>query len=334
MNEFIRILRDPNPEPPAGGPPANPPAPVAVIPKTKEEWDSLRTSDPGRWIDLTQPRMDQAIRETREAKEQKAAADLKAKNLEAELANLKKTPVTPVTPGTPPVPDAEVPFSPTNMPQTKDQWDELWLTDPNLAADLRVLKNEQERNLTDRQVKQQQEFATARRESAKDLWDRHPDMYVLERDENGQVKTDGNGKPILKIDPNLGGPMLDLESEKGKLFVEVWNGDPGFEAAKTGPRLAMLEMERRLQDKGKAKIEAGQPPGQNAGTPPDQRGAMPGGVPPPVLPKVSFRSEEERAHVEKAIQRGVWKSPEEYCAMRDGKNPGFVETGRTPSFNK
>ncbi|MFA6100402.1 MAG: hypothetical protein WC750_06075 [Patescibacteria group bacterium] len=329
--------------PPAGTPPAGTPPPE-VIPKTKEEWDKLATENPTRWIALTQPRMDQAIREGREAREKATALEQKTKNYEAELANLKKgaqpagTPPAGTPPATIPPPgfDPNKPFSKDNMPQTDDDWDRLFLEDPKLGADLRFEKRQQEKDFQERQRTNQTEFAKSRKESAKELWDRHPDMYVPEVDGEGKAKVDAQGKPVLKIDPNTGGPILNLESEKGKLFVEVYSEDvSGFDSAKTGPRLAMLEMERRLVAKAKAAVDAGQPPAAgSAAAAPDQRGSLPAGVPPPATGKVSFATDEEKAHAEKAVQRGVYKDLAQYCALRDGKNVGISEENRTPDFGK
>lgn len=351
MKEFMRILRDPNLEPPAGGPPvvpaastapATPAAPAASpeVPRTKEQWDALRTADPGRWMDLTQTRMDQTTREKKEALEQKAAADLRAKNLEAELAAVRRTQVPPATPpGTPPAVDLNKPFSRENMPQTDEQWEQLWLENPNQAADLRHFKNEQDRQFHDQQTQAQKEFINARRSSVQTLAERHPDMYVPERDADGNVKVDDKGKVVLKINPSTGLPIPDLESPKFRVFDRVYNEDAaGYNGSKHGPRLAMLEMERVLQEEGNKQIQAGQQgagqSGQNSGTPPDQRGSMPSGVTPPVTAKVSFKSDEERQYAERGVQRQVYKSLEEYCALRDGKPLGIVEENRTPQFNR
>jgi hypothetical protein len=333
MRDFIRILRDPNPEP-AGAAPVVPQTPAPVVPKTKEDWDKLREADPKAWIDLTQPRMDQAIREAREAKEQKAAADAKARNLEAELAGYKNKPAIPVTPE----PAGDVPFTRENLPQNDEQWDQLFIEDPKLATDLRVFKVNQDNELRGKQTVAQENFYKARKESAKTIWERHPDMYVCEKDESGNVKLDDKGKPIMKFDPQTGAPTLDLESEKGKLWVDVYSEEQQvFDGAKNGPRLAMLEMERRLQEKGKQQIPA-EPPvpsqGQGQAAAPDQRGTMPRGVPPPVSAKVSFRSDEEKAHAERAVQRGVYRTVEEYCSIRDGKDTGITEENRIPQFNR
>jgi hypothetical protein len=336
MKEFIRILRDL--QPPAannqGGPtPPVEPAPPAAVPKSKEEWDKLAQEDPQRWISLTQTRMDQAVRQAREAQEKLAAEQAKARNMAIELENLRRGPVLPSV--QPPVNDPNKPFSYDNMPQTDDQWEQLWLENPNLASDLRNYKFFSEQENKKQQQTYQTEFNKARRESAQILWERHPDMYVLERDETGNVKKDGNGKPVLKIDPNTNGPIIDLETEKAQLFVQVYSEDAaGYDGAKFGPRLAMVEMERRLQEKAAQKINGAGGSGIQvpAGTQMNQNGLMPGGVQPPVTGPVSFSSDEEKAHALKAVERGIYKNLQEYCSLRDGKHTGFTEENRVPQF--
>lgn len=331
--------------PPAGTPPAGTP-PAPVVPKTKEEWDALRTSDPTRWMDLTQSRMDQSVREGREAKEKLAAAEAREKNYQTELANLKKggqppaaTPPAATPPaGTPGVFDPEKPASKDNMPQTDQDWDRLFLENPRLATDLRVEQANQQGEFRKRQVEAQTDFIKSRKKCAEELQQRHPDMYVQELDGEGKPKVDEKGKPVLKIDPNTGAPILNLESEKGKLWVEVYSEDlAGYDSAKTGIRSAMHELERRLVDRGTKKVgDANAPatPGSGAAPAGSQNGTMPGGVTPPVIPSVSFATDEEKQHAEKAVQRGVYKDLGEYCRLRDGKNTGFTESGRTPDFSK
>lgn len=342
MNDFIRILRDPDPNAGGGGAGAgtqDPPAPANDIPKTKEEWDKLAETNPKRWIELTQPRMDQAVRESREWKQKATDNENRLKNTEAELVNLRKGSQPP--PAQPPAgPDPNKPFSRDNMPQTDQDWDRLFIEDPKLATDLRVEAANQQRINRDRQVQVQEEFNKSRKGAAKELWDRHPDMFEPEVDTDGVTpKKDASGKVILKRDQN-GSPILDLRSEKGKLFDEVYNEDAmGFESSKIGPRLVMLEMERRLVAKGNQQVQAGQSgqpgstqQGQSGAAAPDQRGTLPGGVQPPVTAKVSFATDEEKSHAERAVQRGVYKNLEEYCLLRDGKNTGIVEENRTPQF--
>lgn len=354
MNWLLKILRDPNPEDKTGATPtinndriglAPDPEPDPIpdpvpakpevpnndknIPKTKEDWDRLQESDPKAWIRLTQPRMDQAIREAREAREKLTQIDSQYKNLKTELDTIKGSKKEEIPSG-----DGQKVFSRENLPATDAEWEQLWIEKPNLAADLRHHKNEQDRIQTERMTNQQQEFIKTRKESAQLIWDRHPEMYVLEKDENGIVKTDGNGKPILKRDLNTGAPILDFESEKGKLFVEVYSEDPqGYDGSKFGPKLAMAEMERRLRDKGMEQIKSnnGQQ-GQSQASAVDQRGVMPSGVTPPVSIQATFASDAEKARAQLSVERGVYKSLEEYCQFRDGKHEGFVEESRTPKF--
>ncbi len=312
--------------PPVTPPPVTPPPTEPPVPKSKDEWDKLAQENPQRWISLTQTRMDQVVRQGRESNEKLIAEQNKAKNLTAELESYRKLPQ-------PPAMDPNKPFSRENIPQTEEQWDKLWIENPNLASDLRSHKFQKEQDLNNKQKVRQDDFAKSRKESAKILWERHPDMYIQEIDESGNVKLDEKGKPVLKIDPNTGGPTLNLESEKGKLFVKVYSEDTaGYDGSKFGPRLAMSEVERRLQDQGNQQIQNQGAPGQNQATAPDQRGVLPGGVTPPVSAKVSFSSDEEKAHATRAVERGVYKSIEEYCLLRDGKNTGFVEENRTPIF--
>lgn len=322
MFKGLRILRDPETPPAGGTPPAAP-----SIPRTKEEWDRLAETDPKQWIAYTQPRMDQAVREAREANEKLKHSDNKYKNLESEFTTLKQKQPPP------PVVDDQMPqtFSPDNLPQSKEDWDQLFIEDPTLATDLRHFKLDQDRQNRTTQNLSQQEFEKEHKIHRSELQSRHADMYVAETNADGSVKMDAEGKPVLKIDSKTGEPIPDFTTEKGKLFIEVFNEDQtGFSASKKGPRLIMLEMERRLREKAESTVNSGG--GQSAPAKLDQRGTLPGGVTPPVTTKVAFVSDEEKAHAQKAVERGVYKNLEDYCKFRDGKNVGIVEVSRTPKF--
>src|SRR3990167_710527 len=340
MLKLNRVMRDPNPtESGEVTPPVTPPVQAPAqppLPKTKDDWDKLSKEDPQRWISLTQARMDQVIRQGRETQEKLNQKQKIKENLAAELENIKKV-QRPLDQDQDTFNQSK-PFGRDNMPRTKEQWDTLWIEDPNLASDLRHFKNQSDFEVQQRQTVAQTEYAKARKESAKVLWDRHPDMYVQETDSEGNVKLDGNGKPVLKLDPNTSAPMLNLESEKGKIFVQVYSEDVnGYDGAKYAARLVMAEMERRLQEQGNQQIEnagkGNQPQGSQTAAP-DQRGTMPGGVNPPATGKVSFSSDEEKTHATKAVQRGVYKNIEEYCQLRDGKNTGIYDENRVPDFSK
>ena len=294
-------------------------------PKSKDEWQKLAQEDSKTWIDLTQARMDQMVRESREWKEKYNQVDVQRRNLEAELQTRKPIEL-PVEQGF----DPEKPFSPNNLPASQEQWDQLWIENPNLAADLRQIKNEQTRINQERQVREQTEFSTEQKKHRAVLQERHPDMYVSETNPDGTLRVDGNGKPLLRIDPNTGEPIPNLDSEKGKLWVEIFNEDPhGFMSSKRGPRLLMLELERRLRETAEKNISA---QGSDQTTQPDQRGTLPGGVTPPISVNVKFDSEEEKYHAQRGVERGTWKSLEDYCRHRDTKDPGMIDENRVPNF--
>lgn len=310
------------------------------IPRTKEDWDRLRDTDIKRWGELTQARMDQTIREKRELQEKFSAEETRRKNYEIEIDNLKNKSKNIVDPGiqddTRTLGDDQKSFSRENLPQTDEDWDQLFIENPKLATDLRVFKVNEDRENNERQNKFHDEFKQSWKKCQEELWQKHPDMYVHELDADNKPKVDVNGKVILKIGPN-GFPIPDLESEKGKLWLESWNEDPnGYSSSKIGPRLVMLDMERRIIERGKKFIAAGQSQQSQQGQSDmgimDQRGTMPSGVTPPIQGKISFASDDEKSHAERAVQRGIYKSLSEYCALRDGKNTGIAEENRKPKF--
>jgi hypothetical protein len=125
------------------------------VPKSKDEWDKLAQENPKRWIELTQPRMDQAIREGREAREKAAALEAKQKNYEAELENFRKNAAP-----APEVQDEQPKsFSMNNLPKTDEEWDLLFIEDPKKATDLRVFKANQDMEYQQRHNKEQLDFA-------------------------------------------------------------------------------------------------------------------------------------------------------------------------------
>lgn len=307
--------------------------PAREVPKTKEEWDNLANTDPKRWIALTQPRMDQAVRESREWREKATQHEHKYKNLELELNTIRKNERPKELPAGEEETEETESFSITNLPKNDMEWDRLFIEDPKLATDLRVEQKTQQRMFQERQNIRHQEVAKKRKEAAKELWDRHPDMFIPETETDGTTKKDGNGKPVFKIDPNTNAPILNLEHEKGQLFVEVYSkSQDAFDSAPNGPLLAMLAMEHELTRKGMQKMAESSTLSQNRTPLIDQRGVLPGGITPPVTTKVSFSTDAEKAHAEQAVQRGIYKSLSEYCQLRDGKNTGFTEENRIPKF--
>lgn len=336
MIKFTSILRDPNLETGGGGVPTPPDYSESNPPKTKAEWDGLADSNPKLWISLTQPRMDQAVREARTSNERLTATEQRYTNLETEFKTFKDGQQPPQQP--PAEPAGDKPFSRENLPNSDEQWDNLFIENPTLATDLRWHKNQQDTDQTNNRNTELEVFTKERRKHAEVLFDRHTEMYVQENNSDGTPRVDEHGKPVLKIDPNTKGPIFDANSEKGKLWIEVYNEDPqGYDGSKMGPRLAMLEMERRLKERGEAQVNQGSQenqPGQSGGPAPDNQGTLPGGVPPPVKNsvKVSFKTDEEKTHAERAVQRGIYKDLQEYCSIRDGKQTGIEEEGRVPQF--
>ena len=294
-------------------------------PKTKEDWQTLAKEDPATWQDLTQSRMDQIVRESRETKEKLTASEQRAENLRAEIDSLKKPREPELKPD-----EGEKGWGTNNLPKNKEEWEELSITDPVLFADLRDFSREKERTQRDTQTRVAQEYETEQSKYRKEVQSGHPEMYQPETDGEGKPKLDGNGKPILKINPTTGEPIFNAESEKGKLWIQIFNEDPQtYSGSKKGPKLIMLELERRLKDSGQKQLD------QSKGTPePDQRGTLPEGVPPPQSRKVSFNSDEEKSHAEGQVRRGLYKNLEEYCENRDRKDTGIIEKGRVPQFGK
>ena len=62
---------------------AKPTEPVTPeVPKTKEEWSNLAKSDPGKFAELTQARMDTIFRQNKEFQEKLTLAETEKQNLQ------------------------------------------------------------------------------------------------------------------------------------------------------------------------------------------------------------------------------------------------------------
>ena len=310
---WLKLYRDPNLIEPVK---VDPSSVQQEIPKTKEDWEKLAKDNPTKWAELTQPRMDAAIREARETKERLAAFEAREKNLLTEIEKLKQ-------PSVQQLPEGEE-YGRGRYPQTEEEWNDLFLERPTFANDLRNMYFNEQQSV-------QNEFITVRTDSAKKVQQEHPDMYLHELDETGKVKLDGQGKPILKIDPVTKAPLFNDSSEKGKLWIDIWNEDPkGWSALKNAPSLMMAEMERRLRIKGATMVNQG----QNNLVNEDPTAIAPRGVTPPMASSLKFESVEEKTLAERAVSRGTYKSLEEYCKWRDSKNYGYAETNSRPDFTR
>ena len=287
------------------------------VPKTKEEWTKLAQDDPGKFAELTQTRMDTIFRQNKEYQEKLTEVETSNKNLALELEKFKtQIPVVP--------PTGEVQYGPGRYPITPEEWDNLFIERPTFATDLRKM-------YLDENNQYKQNFETSREEGAKLVYTEHPDMFIQEMDESGKVKKDGQGKPVLKIDPNTGNPYFKSDTEKGQLWLQIYNEDSrGWDSNKNTPRLIMAEMERRLRVKGANMVK-----GQGDITDDGRTAVAPEGVPPPKASSAKFSSEEERTRCQQAIARGVYKNEEEFLKWRDSSNEtGYVEPNRRPDFTR
>lgn len=290
---------------------------VAEIPTTKEGWNNLANTDPKKFAELTQTRMDKVYREAKEAKERADALEAQNRNILAEL-NAFKQPVTPTY-----TPEQEKVYGGGEYPQTESEWNDLFIERPVFANDLR---NE----YLNRTRAVQSDFENTRANARKKVQTDHQDMYIYELDETGKPRKDAQGKNVLKIDPAQGEPIFNPESEKGKLWVQIWEEDPqGWNSLKNAPQLMMAEMERRLRAKGANMVK-----GQNNDVDIDHSGVAPEGVPPPRSISLKFGSDEEKAHAERAVSRGTYKSLDEYVKLRDEGDKGYAEANRRPDFSK
>lgn len=287
-------------------------------PKSKDDWNKLSQDDPKMFIDLTQQNTDRMFRENRELQEKLFREQQEKTNLTLEI-NRYKSNSAPVF-----VPGQKQPYSINNFPKDALEWDTLAIENPTLAMDLRFA-------YINRQTTINTDFQRARTDYAKEVQVEHPDMYLTEIDANGQPVKDDKGNIVFKRDQS-GLVIFNPNSDKGKIWEQIYkesflpDGTNPLDNAPNAPALLRSELERRLVKKGQDVI--------NAATPIKQNHVIGVGITPPATTKVSFGSKDEEAHVEQAIQRGTWKSKEEYCQNRDSGSSGFYDTSRRPDFSK
>ena len=200
-------------------------------------------------------------------------------------------------------------------PQTEEEWDDLIAERPAFGTDLRAEYNKQTKGKTEDIRKAQKESALR---VANDLL---PDMY--KRDSEGKVVLDKNGHPTPDEQSDTFKIYCQIASEEG---VDS-NGNPVIFSTKNGPELIALKVQRvlgteretelkvkaeneRLEREGNRgkKVKNGQiaPPGQQ---PPSPKQSV----------KVTFGSDWEKQRAESKVAQGVYKSLEEYCAIRDNQ---------------
>lgn len=326
---MIKIYRDPDPKDQAGGQPVNP-AVVEVkveAPKGKEGWAELAKTDPVKFAELTQARMDTIFRQNQETKEKLAQQEEHNRNLQAEIERFK-------APFKPQVEQEQTDrYGAGRYPQSEDEWNDLMIERPVFGADLRHHYLNSQKNL-------QSDFNRARSEAVNVLTTEHADMYhtVIDQD-TGKPKLDDKGHVMVVVDPNTGGPAFNGASEKGKLWSQIYDeawatGADGtrtnpYNSMKNAPLVMMAEMERRLRQKGANMVRD-----QNNVAETDQSGVAPKGVAAPKNVTLKFNSEEEKQHAQRAVARGTYRSLEEYVTNRDQKEVGYAEPNRRPDFTK
>ena len=294
------------------------PAPVEYsaenLPKTKGEWDTLKAQDLSKWGELTQMSVDKLYRHNKELREEKATSEAQIQNFTVQLESQQKPQFNLK------VPDTPQDFSRTNLPQSKEQWDDLAIDNPTLHADLRYTHNVQQQTT-------QVDFESAQIRSRKTVQVEHPDMYLSELDEKGDPKKDDQGKIILKIDSNNGEPIFNPNSEKGKLWNELYLQDPNIEKHQDAPELLMMKMERALKLRGQKMVDDARTKEVN------QNQVVADGVPPPPKTNFVYDKEQERESARKGIERGTYVDEADYFANRDNTG-GIYDENRMPDFSK
>ena len=196
----------------------------------------------------------------------------------------------------------------------QEDWDELMSESPTYGSDLR-----------DKFKKATGDRSQQYNKSIQTLIDKHPDMYI--RDTEGKVikyKTDAkgyvmlDGKPVQ--DPN-GRPMVNMETEKAKIFVEIAGEDHAILSSVKAPLIIMEATENRLRikkDKDVAKQieEEGKEKETKREKKVDAAALATGGTHQP-LPKedevvIKYENDQEKAHVLKQIKNGFYKTEKEY----------------------
>ena len=292
------------------------------LPKTKDDWNALKEQDINLWADLTQENTDRAIREKRELETKFKETESKVSNLSAEIEKYKKAPqgggiqVPIITP--------EKPYSRENLPKSDKEWNDLLIRDPLLGSDLRIYANTV-------QQKEQQSFWETRAKAQRTLQEEHPDMFEAELDESNQPKLDDKGKVILKQDKD-GGYILNLKSEKGKIFDELYNRNPSlYTNMADAPEVLQSAMERQLRLKGNQVVTEAKNERERLIS---EGQVIADGVTPPQSVKVTFHNEEEKTHAQRMVNRGLYKSLSEYVINRDKKSEGLYDDNRMPQFGK
>lgn len=297
------------------------------LPKSKDDWNGLREKDPVLWGDLTQQQFDKTYRENKELQEKTEGLENQRNNLTVELDKYKNKEPSDLPTETPEVPleEGKKVYTTNNLPKTGQEWEDLAIENPTQHADLRFQYNQ-------RIQSDAGSFEEAQATSRRTVQDEHPDMYLAELDESGQPKKDNDGKLVLKVDQVSGEPIFNPNSEKGKLWLEIYNKNPNIASNPQAPELMMASMERTMRVKGEKMVDnANQEREQQIQ---DGQVVQEGVQPPKDKVNVTFSNDEEKRHAESMVNRGLYPTLEAYVENRDKKDEGIYEENSTPQFNK
>ena len=283
------------------------------LPKSKGEWDALKTKDPVLFGDLTQISVDRLWKENKEKEEKLKTYENQFTTLKQEVDYYKTA-----------RPSEVVIPTDTGIPKTEDEWNTLAIENPTRFHDLRTKYALEREN-------QAHNFNKVWEDSQKEVWTEFPDMYLPELAADGKPKLDDKGMVVLKRDVS-GRPIYDPTSEKGKLWEAEYARDPSIANAQDGPLLLMARVQRRLKQKGNIMVNDAAEQARIKAVNDGQ--VVAGGITPPASTVHKFASESERLHVEKAIARGTYASADEYFRNKTAGTGGFMEENRMPDFTK
>lgn len=221
-------------------------------------------------------------------------------------------------------------FNENNFPQSEEDWDDLISESPTYGSDLRQ-----------KFLNAKSTYDGKRKTALQTLWDKHPDMFQCDAEgkiifykvgPKGYVK-DTEGNPIP--DPS-GRPIMNDDSEKAKLFNEIAGNDPRILDSVSAPVIIAEAMENRLSKKkekdmkDKADKEKDEKE-KNRKKKVDAAALATGGDQPPIEEtdiKIEYTSDEEKAHVQKAISQGYFKDEKDYFKKKNsGVNIGYGRGG-------
>ncbi len=184
--------------------------------------------------DVPQDRFNEIYRKWKEEQEKNTRLTQEATSIQQENSSLRAT-LNNVGPTPTPQPATELPPQRKEV-MTDTEWNEWFTENPSQAIDWKNKKAFEKSNRENEVRQKDQSFLEAQNTSREKLVTKHADMY--QRDSKGVVVRTAEGLPLL-----------DLNSEKVQLFNQVVRDNPDLAKLKSGPELAMREMEKIMNDK-------------------------------------------------------------------------------------